>query len=547
VSSGPYRPFRTDNVDLNNVQAAVRDFADQLEDPRRGVIAYPSATVSDNSSSLREEAIVRYVGTGGSLMLPPAQQRGRGRGQVIAVINEGKGSLTLKAGGGVVGALKPDTLSIPVSIAIGGLALLVSDGFSQWAPVMSLASGSLPYVFDVSESIASAAAATWDGLQVTGTATLTGTTSPVAPATGFDATRFKAPAVTAASPITVPVAATVKVDGPPVAGGSAALTVAYAIWAVGSSLFDRVLAGASTAAAPAISFAAALASGIFNPAGTTAVAIATDGVEALRVSPTNQNLLVGTTTDSAASKIKAVLSKTVASATSAVWDGLSVAASTLTLTLANNVTTATGVNAVSIAAPTISAGSALAVSQAATFAVLGAPAGGGAGPATVTKAYGIWGQAANNRFFELECDLNSRVASNFTTTSGSLVDITGLFATVTAGASYAFEAVLFCLLDTSGGGAWSMSGTCTATTIVYDIQVVNTNSIGAWLVASHQTALNGSASTGGAGVTEVQAVIRGLITVNAAGTLRPRFAQAVGGNPASTVRVTSHFKVQRIA
>jgi hypothetical protein len=546
VSSGPYRPFRTDDVNLNTVQAAVKDFADQLEDPRRGVIAYPSATVSDNSSSLREEAIVRYAGTGGTLMLPPAQQRGRGRGQIIAVINEGKGALTLKAGGGVVGALKPDTLSIPVSIAIGGIALLVSDGFSQWAPVMSLASGALPYVFDLSESIQSGGTATWDGLQVTGTATLTGATSPVAPPTGFDATRFKAPTVTAASAITVPVAATVKVDGPPVAGGSAALTVAYAIWAVGSSLFDRVLAGASTAAAPALSFAAALASGIFNPSGTTAVAIATDGVEALRVSPTNQNLLVGTTIDSAASKIKAVLSKTVASAAGAVWDGLSVAASTLTLSGSTAVTTATGVNAVSIAGPSISAGSALTVSQAATFAVLGAPTGGGAGPATITKSYGIWGQA-NNRFFEMECDLNSRVSANFNTTSGSLAAITGLSATLTAGASYAFEAVLFCTLDAAGGGAFGLAGTCTATTIIYDIQVVNTNGTGAWLAATRLTTLGAAGVSVGGGVTAVQALIKGLITVNAAGTLVPQFAQAIGGNPTSTVRITSHFKVQRIA
>lgn len=87
---------------------------------------------------------------------------------------------------------------------------------------------------------------------------------------------------------------------------------------------------------------------------------------------------------------------TVASGASAVWDGFIVGGETiattptLTLTGSTNITTATGVNMIAIARPSIIAGTALTVSVATTLYLEGNPEGGGAGPATLTESNTIW-------------------------------------------------------------------------------------------------------------------------------------------------------------
>lgn len=83
----------------------------------------------------------------------------------------------------------------------------------------------------------------------------------------------------------------------------------------------------------------------------------------------------------------------VASAAGAVLDAHKWDATTITLTGATNVTTATGFNFISHEQPTISAGSALTVSAAANVVIKGGPIGGGAGPATLSASYGLWVQA----------------------------------------------------------------------------------------------------------------------------------------------------------
>lgn len=116
----------------------------------------------------------------------------------------------------------------------------------------------------------------------------------------------------------------------------------------------------------------------------------TNALEAARFTGANSNLLLGTTVDVATTKLRLSTAKTVASASGAVWDGFDSIASTLTLSGATNITTATGVNTNVFRAPTISAASALTVSVASTVYIAGPPTGAGAGPATLTKAYPLW-------------------------------------------------------------------------------------------------------------------------------------------------------------
>ncbi len=104
------------------------------------------------------------------------------------------------------------------------------------------------------------------------------------------------------------------------------------------------------------------------------VALGANNVERLRI------LSAGT--------VKASLGQTVASGTSAIWDGIDVAAATLTLSGSTNITTATGVNLLDVKASTITSGSAITVTNAAALRIAAAPVG--AGSTTITNAYSLW-------------------------------------------------------------------------------------------------------------------------------------------------------------
>lgn len=101
---------------------------------------------------------------------------------------------------------------------------------------------------------------------------------------------------------------------------------------------------------------------------------------------------------SGATKIGATTSDTIASGASVPWDAISFITGTATLTGATNITLASGFNYFNINAPSINAGSALTITNAATFTIKGAPVGGGVGPVTITNAYALWVQSGNVRF-----------------------------------------------------------------------------------------------------------------------------------------------------
>jgi len=90
----------------------------------------------------------------------------------------------------------------------------------------------------------------------------------------------------------------------------------------------------------------------------------------------------------AGGQVTALGTNTLASAAGLVWDAIDMQAATLTMSGSTNVTTATGLNLVDIKQPTITSGSAITVSHAATMRIAGAPVA--AGSTTITKGYSLW-------------------------------------------------------------------------------------------------------------------------------------------------------------
>ncbi len=279
---------------------------------------------------------------------------------------------------------------------------------------------------------ASATGLTWDGIDAqASTLSLTGSTN-VTTATGLNFMVVRAPTISAASALTVTTAATLTIEGAPIAGGAgpATITNPRALWVqAGISRFDgdvvvtstnssgnplatsnpglRIRNVTSNISSVQFSFGSE-AVGSAIQATNTGLQLAANGgiitftttsglLEVARFT-SNLNTCIGTQTDNAATRLRVDPSKTVASATSAVWDGIDSIASTLTLSGSTAVTTATGVNAAVFRAPTISAASALTVTSAATLVVGGAPIAAGAGPATITNAYAFWVQGGQSRF-----------------------------------------------------------------------------------------------------------------------------------------------------
>ena len=92
------------------------------------------------------------------------------------------------------------------------------------------------------------------------------------------------------------------------------------------------------------------------------------------------------------------LTTSKASAASAVCRALYLPAATQTISGSTNITTATGYNYIEVAQPTMSAGTALTITNAATLYIADAPAAGGAGPAAISNPYAIWVDSGAVRF-----------------------------------------------------------------------------------------------------------------------------------------------------
>ncbi len=145
---------------------------------------------------------------------------------------------------------------------------------------------------------------------------------------------------------------------------------------------------------------------------------------------------------------------------------------------------------------------------------------------------------------ELPLIQQNRVVTQFDkTTDTTAAAITGLTATVVAGRTYRFEAILYVDANVTGGSKFSISGvTTSATAIIYEI-ILTDNTTLANTITSRQTGLAGAA--GQAGSTAGICTIVGTITVNAGGTLTPFFGQNASTGT-SSVLVGSTFVVTQI-
>lgn len=140
----------------------------------------------------------------------------------------------------------------------------------------------------------------------------------------------------------------------------------------------------------------------------------------------------------------------------------------------------------------------------------------------------------------------ARVTSDFSVTSSTtLVDVTGLTATLTAGRTYSFEAKLFVTDAAAGGVQAAISGTATATNIQYTGFTVADNAIkGLTNATALGTAVASTLTTITVGI---MVQIYGTITVNAAGTLTVQMAQNTSNGTATVAKQGSYLHVQDIA
>lgn len=153
---------------------------------------------------------------------------------------------------------------------------------------------------------------------------------------------------------------------------------------------------------------------------------------------------------------------------------------------------------------------------------------------------------ANEQGIQITGFLNSsgftRVSTQFDKTNNTLANITGLTVDVRAGKTYSFEVVLYTTSNIAAGIQAAIAGTATATAIIYEALVYNA----ALIAAQTRAAALATAVGGVTAVTVALIVIKGTITVNAAGTLTVQFAQNATNAAASSVLVGSTFKVDQI-
>lgn len=140
----------------------------------------------------------------------------------------------------------------------------------------------------------------------------------------------------------------------------------------------------------------------------------------------------------------------------------------------------------------------------------------------------------------------SRVAADVAVTSNTtLANITGLTATVQAGLTYEFEAVLYTTANVAGGVQFAIAGTATHTSIIYEANVDQGGA--ALVIGTSRAAASGTKVGDVTAATAARCRITGTTTVNAAGTLTVQFAQNASNGAASTVLRGSTLKVRKIA
>ena len=137
------------------------------------------------------------------------------------------------------------------------------------------------------------------------------------------------------------------------------------------------------------------------------------------------------------------------------------------------------------------------------------------------------------------------VASDFSVTSSTtLVDVTGLSVTLTAGGVYQFSTQLLTTSNASGGikAALVAAASLTATTIIAECYVN-----GGITAQTRISSLGSNIANLASGVSAAEVKANGLIIVNAGGDLRIQFAQGTSNGTASVVKTGSTLSVWRVA
>ena len=257
-------------------------------------------------------------------------------------------------------------------------------------------------------TVASAAGATWDGLYLAGSLTLSGNTN-ITNATGVNRTTFEAPTISAALALTITNSATVTIIGPPtgVGAGPAAITNAYSLWVqAGTSRFAGLIQGTLglTITGAAVSLNASSNFDVNIATGTTtgAVSIGNSAVGIVTVANKANTAATMLITDGTANYyaldtrtgVTAVLAHTFdaanptfASAAGSAFSLVNFAAVTLTLTGGTGVTALDGLGLL-LSAPTVTSASATTITDASTLFIT-APIAAGVGPAAFTNSWAI--------------------------------------------------------------------------------------------------------------------------------------------------------------
>lgn len=136
-------------------------------------------------------------------------------------------------------------------------------------------------------------------------------------------------------------------------------------------------------------------------------------------------------------RVRMDLTSSIPSAATANCRALYLTGVNQTITGSTNITTASGYNFIEIERPTMSAASALTITNAATVYIDNAPNIGGAGPSTITNPYALWVNEGRVRFDEA-------------------VEVRGVAtATPVASTLYA-DTIIKGWVETSGSGAWTI-------------------------------------------------------------------------------------------
>jgi hypothetical protein len=134
------------------------------------------------------------------------------------------------------------------------------------------------------------------------------------------------------------------------------------------------------------------------------------------------------------------------------------------------------------------------------------------------------------------------VTTQFDKTSDTaLANVTGLTFNGEAGVTYKLNGILYTTANVAGGVKVAVSGTATATSVIYEGDLDN----GGTHTVTRATAL-GTAVCAVTAATAATCLIRGTIKINAAGTITLQFAQNASNGAASSVLVGSTFDIESV-